>query len=388
MCPPEIDNVTANADTVVDTTLPPAPDIVVGEKESVVPPEVKEPEKERTTQDALDEVIAKVKARKEKEEAGTEGKDKKTPTGKTEEVVDEKIAAAAAAAAKEFKPDFKFKFMGVDGKQIEKEIPKEIQSLIKDEATEKAIKQLYSKAEGLEGVIAHRAEVQKERDAFRGEAQGLKDGINSLRADYQRGDLDSFFNKLKIPIERVMQYALEKAQYLELPADQRAKIDAQRASERKTFELQNQNTGMNTALQQEMAKARSYMLEATLMKPDVTTVAASFDAQFGKPGLFKQTVINHGKNVWNDSGGKVDLSPEQAVQQVMEMYGLKAGVALPAKVEGTTTTTEKPTANTVLKVDKPTTTIPNIRGSQGASPLPAKAKSTEDLKKIYKEKFG
>jgi hypothetical protein len=360
----ENDVVTTGNDIVVDNSV----------VEPVVPAVVAEPvvePKEKSTAESLDEVIAKVKARDEKA-AATKTPAEKTPSG---EPVVEKTPAA-------FTPNLKFKV-----KDKEHEIPAYLKDSIKNAETEKQIKDLCERAFGLDGIKAERAALKQEFGTLTNENAEIKGNINELRNLYQRGDLDSFFAKLKIPQERVLQYALEKAQYLELPPEQRAMIDSKRNVELQAYALDSQNQKLSNDLQQQVASAKRVMLDATLLREDVASAAQAFDSQAGKPGAFRQLVTTHGETTWYRSNGKIDLTPEQAVQQVMETYGIKPGAKIVAPAALTAvdaqTTSEAPTA--VPK--KPVPVIPNIQG-KSTSPLKNKPRSTDDLKKMYAEKFG
>ena len=125
--------------------------------------------------------------------------------------------------------------------------------------------------------------------------------------------------------------------------------------------------------QEQMRQARQYALNSELDRPEVKSMVESFDQRAGKPGSFYREVINRGQLAWFQSQGKVDLTPSQAVEQVIQLYGLKqtqpqaagASVAAPASAP-----------------QQKANTIPNVGSGKSAAPLKQKPKSIEDLKKM------
>ena len=285
-----------------------------------------------------------------------------------------------SAAAQAFTPNLKFKV-----KDKEHEIPAYMKDVIKDAKIEKEIKEVFEKAYGLEGIKEQRETLKKERDQYFGQVQTIVRDVNAVKADYQRGDLDSMFQKLNIPLEKVLQYAYQKAQYLELPPEQREAIDQQRNLELQTRNLDSQNQGLTAQLQAQIVQAKSEQFQAIMSRPEITSVEQAFDTQAGRPGAFRQLVQSHGELTWNRSGGKTDLSPQQAVEEVIRLYGLKPGQAAPAAA--VVAATPAAPAATPASTKPATTVIPNIQG-KSTSPLKTKPRSIEDLKKTYNEKFA
>lgn len=342
--------------------------------EAVVEPVVAaEPEKELTTHDRLEEVVNKVKAA-----------EKKTATpGKTGE------AAVVTPGADAYKPNLKFSVFQGDAKEKKDfEIPKEFQSLIKDKKSEDMVKDLFTKAYGLDSVKASRDEVKKTYDTLHQKNTHIENTVNDLRKTYQSGDIDGFLTKMNISEAKMMAWAVEKAKYYSMSPEERAVIDAQTTNVRQVATL---DTHAQTLAQQNADQAsqlKSLQLDATLSRPEFSAVANAFDTKIGKPGALRQLAWNHGGMTWVNSKGTIDLTPEQAVQAVMEQYGLKLG-AVDAVVATPAATVDQPVPGSMAAVQKkPVTTIPNIKGGQTSPVGKAKHKNIADLKKTYQEKFG
>ena len=71
----------------------------------------------------------------------------------------------------------------------------------------------------------------------------------------------------------------------------------------------------STAL--EMAqKQKARDLAVALARPEIQIFAEAFDRKYGQ-GSFRTLVIQHGEKTWQETGGKVDLTPDQAASHVV-----------------------------------------------------------------------
>lgn len=270
----------------------------------------------------------------------------------------------------EFKPDFKLKVM-----DEEKEIPEAFRALMKDEKSAKEVKEVFEKYYGhdftkpkYETLKTTHAELQKTH-------QAVETQINDLKADFQRGDLDSFFEKLNIPQDTILNYALQKVQYQQLPADQKQLLDDKMAAERARIQLERQNQQLSQNFEVQMQQARRMALDTELARSDVKSMADSFDARVGRPGAFLQEVINRGQLAWSQR--KVDLTPGQAVEEVVRLFGLQAAPA--------SASPQNQPAPASAAIPPQTTTIPNVGGAKATSPVRQKPRSIEDLKRMAAE---
>lgn len=299
----------------------------------------------------------------------------------------EKLAADKAPKAKEatekteeapaYNANFKFNVL-----DKQHEIPKEFQALIKDDKSEKMVREIFEKAYGLDSVKSKAAEVRTERDNLAQENAGIKQSIDGLRSIYQSAastgnwmKLDDFFARLKIPEQHIMQWALTKVNFSNLPADQQQMIKGNIDAEKRAELADQQAREVQTQAQTTGQQLKQLQLDFTLAKPEIKALADSFDAQVGKPGAFREQVINLGNLTWLQK--KTDLSPEQAAQQVIASLGLKAQApTAPAAAEQGA---QVPPAKKVIVRDAQV--IPNIQG-RSSSPLKAKPRSIEDLKEL------
>jgi hypothetical protein len=269
----------------------------------------------------------------------------------------------------------------------ELEIPEWVRQAIKDADTEKQAREIWEKAHGLDIV---KPRLQKTREQLHEVAQEntqIKAQIQDLREMVAVNDFDSFFQALKIPAEKILQWAVDKANYEELPPDQRQILDRQQASERQNRLYQKQLAAQEAQSREYVSQAKAYGLQAVMAKPEVQSFAEAFDSRAGKQGAFWEEVCTAGEMAWYSSEGKVDLTPEQAVQQVMGKYGKFVSPAAPAAPQAPAAPNgQTPPAAQKAPAQKPPV-IPNV-GAAPQSPMPKKPGSVEDLKKIYEKKFG
>ena len=281
-----------------------------------------------------------------------------------------------------YNPNYKFKVM-----DKEHEIAEHFRGIIKDAESEKMVRELHEKAYGLDVVKPRFNDLREKFKGVEQEARTYKEGINELREHYTRGDFDSFFQKLNIPQEKVLQWVLDKAQYNELPPEQRQVLDAKRSAEQRAIQLEKQNHTVQQKYEDALVQAKARDLQVALERDDVRQFSESFDARAGKPGSFLEEVINRGELAWYTSKGKVELSPEQAIQEVLTRYqGLvqhKPAQApmIPVNGNAPAANGHAPQAPTATK----TPTIPNIGGRQSSSVSKAKPRSLDDLKDLYKK---
>lgn len=328
-------------------------------------PEAKETPQETKSEPTIQEKIAELAAQKASKEgdktAVTDGKTTETPA---------------------YEPNFKFNVL-----DKQHEIPKEFQSLIKDKDSEKMVREIFEKAYGLDSVKTKATEVRNERDNLSQENTAIKQSMDSLRAIYQGAvssgnfmKLDDFFARLKIPEQHIMQYALAKVQFSNLPPDQQQLMRGNLDAEKRAEEVSQQANQHLSEAQQARSELIKVQLDYTMTKPDVRSIADQFDAQAGKPGAFRQQVINVANLHYLQR--RIDLTPEQATQIVIQDLGLKAPAATAVPAAPGTTTQQTPPAGKVIV--RETKTIPNIQG-RSSSPLKKSPRSIADLKELSRQ---
>lgn len=270
----------------------------------------------------------------------------------------------------QYTPNYKFKFRSPldPSRQEEREFDEWARPLIKDADTEKRFREIYEKACGLDYVKPNYMKMRENLDTLKKEHTEITQSLQRLGSFLHEGDYDSFFKTLEIPDEKIFQYVLDKLNYQQLPPEQRQAHDQASTLKQRAYELELQNQQLQQAYQQTQVQARTASLDSALDRPDVKTVAEAFDARVGKPGAFRDEVILRGQLAWQTRG--VDLTPEQAVKEVLALAG---GSVAPA---------QSPQPQAQAQQRPPV--IPNISG-KGSSPARRAPRSIEDLKKLANE---
>lgn len=296
------------------------------------------------------------------------------------------VAAAAKAKSKAsqepeapvpaaFQPNYKFKAL-----DKEHEIPELLRTAIKDADSEKAVRELVLKAIGMDHIKPKYQEVRQKYEEVNTAHQNTLKGIADLRADYQKGDMDSFFEKLNIPMEKILQYAVQKVQFKELPPEQQQQIEARRNAELRANQLEQQNSQLNEQTMAHAVEAKRWSLQMVMQRPDIQSFAEAYDKARGKPGSFQEVVIRTGESAYYTR--QKDLSPDEAVKEAMELIGpvarAHAEVAAP----------QAPTNAAPQVVPNKPKVIPNVQGKSSASPAKKAPMSTDDLRKHYRDKYA
>lgn len=267
-----------------------------------------------------------------------------------------------------YTPNYKFKAMGT-----EQEFDELLRPLIKDKATEEKIRELYAKSYGIDSIKTDRQKYKEELDSLRPQYTSLNKGLDQLSGMLQKGDYHGFFNALKIPEQDVLQYALSRVQYKELPPEQQQQVDRQYQESQKLAYLEQTNQQILEMYQNQAVSQRTNDLDGFLGKPDVSSLASSFDARVGQPGAFRDEVIKRGQ-YYASLPNPVDIPVEQAVREVMTLIG-QAQPAAPQVPQATAAIQNQVAAQQAKPV------IPNIKG-RGTSPTKKAVGSMKDLRRL------
>lgn len=268
-----------------------------------------------------------------------------------------------AAAQTAYTPNYKYMHLGK-----EHEFDEWIRPVIKDAETEKKLREMYQKANGVDH---WKQNLERERNEH-GESKKIVEKYNSLDKELKmlggflaKGDLTSLFKNINLSEQDVFKWAQKRIHEMGLPAEQQQALRQAEMERERLYALEQQAQDMRSQLEMQQTQARSYELDTTLAKPDVQTFASSFDAQAQKEGAFKQAVIEYGAFHARMRG--VDLTVEQAVKGAMDHYGRFFKPQAPA-----------PQAQKEIPA-----VIPHVAG-KASSPVRKKARSIKDLIELEK----
>jgi hypothetical protein len=281
--------------------------------------------------------------------------------------------APAEATPSEYAPTYKFKVM-----DEEKEFDDFVRPIVNKE-NEAKIRELYEKAHGLDHIKPKYQETKQQYEMTRKELQDFQKGVQDIVA-WREKDLGVFFEKLKVTPDKIYQWALEQLKREELPEDQKRVYNEAETLKRRNYELEQERLQFEERATTEAVQARQLELGQVLSSSDIGPLAEQYDARVGKPGSFYNLVVRHGQTEWMMSEGKRDLSPKEAVDEVVKMLGLSA------QVPGQGATSNEPARTKVVTHNKPVV-LPNV-GSGNASPTGKTFRTLDELRKHAKEMAG
>lgn len=276
----------------------------------------------------------------------------------------------------EFVPNFKLKVYDEE-KELDDPFLKE---LIKDAASEKKVKEIAQKYLGFDTVKARHEKTRNEYSEYQQQTKPIVDYYNEASKHLKKGDLDSFFEQLQIPKDAIYKYAIQKAEEAQLDPQTRANMDYQRQVTKQKEYLEGQNQTLQNQQQQQLSQFRAQELNWMLSRPDVQNVAQAFDQRVGRPGAFKQAVIDKGLAHYAATQGKEDLSVEQATSEIMKLLGAVVGPTGQAVIPGSAPQQQVQ----LIQQNGQPPIIPNVTG-RGTSPVKKQVRSIADLKKRKEE---
>lgn len=283
-------------------------------------------------------------------------------------------AAPVVPAAPAYQPNYKYKFAGQ-----EREIDEDLRASIKDEATEKKLKDLYQKALGFDDAKPKWDEkVKTQYEPTMQKFQELDKDVKRIMGYRNNGDFDSFFTELKMPYEAIKNWVISQEELAANP-QQKALYDQafQERRARENMEMQYQE--QQGQMQEVQMRERQFELNLVMAKPEVAGVAQKLEAMMGE-GAFDQLVVDEGTRAWTLYNR--DISAQDAVNLVMQRFGkVASGSQQVIPPQAAPQTPQQPTAGMPGKPP----VIPNIQG-KGTSPVKRVPKSLDEIKGIIKER--
>lgn len=294
-----------------------------------------------------------------------------------------------AVEAPKYEANLKFKFTDGTAQQQEKEFPDWAKAGIKDAESEKEIRSVFEKAHGLDFVLPRFKATREELQAVKPQLETYQKNVAGLRDMYQKGNMAGIFEKLGMSEEKVLQYAVERAKFYQLPPEQQNLIKSQQDAERNVQSAQENAQQTQERYDEQARQIKQLQLTTVLQRPDVSAAEQAFDTKMGKKGAFFEQVKLMGEMTWHRSQGKIDLTPEQAITEVMKQYGLTGAQAAAATPAAPTPAAQAAAPAQAAYQAPPVKVIPNV-GSRSASPAATqhRPRSIEDLKKIAKNMNG
>lgn len=334
-----------------------------------------------------------------KEEVGAENIETKTTESKEEVSAESETKAEAESASKEastdagedsgaespqpeYTPNFKYNI-----KDEEHEFPEWLREVVKDPKTEEELRDLFTKANALDGIKDSRTKIEAEHNSYKESVETQIYPVLDTIAEFDKANASKDFGKAwelsSVNPDDVINYmmmdnALSEKVYQKVLEQVQAEpqaIEAQRQAFREqqsALTLKQQNDALSAKLNNLETNTYNQALDFTLSQQQEKTNL--FDAQNGQ-GAFKQFVTNLSAMKKNQG---LNVSPSELVGEAMNMLGL-ANAQPNANMGNIVNTNEQPRVEP--KVQKQPDALPNLGTGSNVSMVQKSASNWDDWEK-------
>jgi hypothetical protein len=276
--------------------------------------------------------------------------------------------AVPVIGAPAYTPNYKYKAAGQ-----EKELDKMWHSLIKDADSEKKVKEVFAKVDAFEYAKQRREQAEQQVQSLTNDYQQVNSTVQRFNHSVQSNDLSSAFRLAGITKDQVFNWTKQQLQLMDMPPEQRQQHEQAEQIRAHNYDLNEKVQQLQQQYESQAVQARAVQLDVALSRPEVARFAEQWDQNAEQPGAFKVFVIEEAKKAYYDA--KQDLSPEQAIQSVMQKFGKFLNVGSP--------TMQSPQAIPQSGQPRQVPVIPNVQG-KAASPIKKVPKSLDELKALAK----
>lgn len=218
-------------------------------------------------------------------------------------------------AEPEYKPDFSYKVY-----DTVKEFDPRLRGIIKTKEDEAWVRDVVTKAEGLEINKRNLEKIQKEYEKVNSEYVPLKKDVEQVLRMRDSGDLDSLFTVLGIDEKKILSHAYKKAKLMDLSPEERADYDRYNKVQFSQYSLEQQNEEMRRKLEHIELTQRKAELQTALNSTDYSSVAKEFDQRNGENAFYNE-VIRRGAFYEAQMGQTKSVG--EVVSEIINLYGLK-----------------------------------------------------------------
>lgn len=308
----------------------------------------------------------------EKEASPTEGQGGEEEIKKSLESQPKELTAEEEPAkAPDYVPDFKYKVYGQ-----EKEMPESVRSLIKSKEDEEYFRDLFTKADGVEAMKAHREHYRKQFNELQSEVSKVLDMTEKgdlagalSTIGWNPKDIAKTAQALGWDKRQIIEYAYQLAN---LTPEQEQYQNQLRQAEQEKLNLAKQQQQLQTQLEQFQVQTRQAELQSALSSPEVAPIKEAYDKIYG-PDAFEHEVIKEGQ--WHFYARKVDMPVQQVVREILERA---RRIVQPQSQQQVSTPQVQPTPQ--RREDLPV--IPAMGSGSSRAPVSKKVTSIEEMKRI------
>lgn len=306
-------------------------------------------------------------------------------------VVEQAIAKNAQATPAEapviseqpaYTPNFKFK-----AADKELEFDEFVRGAIKDEASEKKLREIYEKAYGIDFVKQQRDKFRTEFQTYKQQWDPVAQDLDKLGAYIKNGDYLRAMTSLGIPEEKIIEAVKNRLEYLQLPHEQRAKMDAQMQAQERAYALEQENKLLRQQYTDVASQSLSHAFDQTMARSEVKSFAEQYDARTGQPGAFEQEFLRFGDYL-EKRDGKL-YHPDYVAKEFMRLAGYQPESQPKMQQVAGATVVQQATQAPPVVVESPKEkpTIKNVQG-KSSGVVKKSFKSLDELREKYKQTIG
>lgn len=293
-----------------------------------------------------------------------------TPSSPTEEIgkdleTEDELAESQTGEDEGYTPNFTYEVRGE-----KREFDDRLKSIIKTKEDEDYIRDIITKADGLDIVKSKYENLAKEYDEVLKGSEVLISGYQKLKDAIESNDVKGIIESLGVSGNEafknaILDYALEIAELDAMPEEQRQELLGQQEKDRRLKEMESKLT----AYEQQM-KQREIQEDYNKLVNSVKTEHSDLMQTLENVGIdLVQEVIANGTLYYKTTG--VEPSIEEAIKMTVDKY---------KNLTNLTQSNGQATVNqTVDNTEKPV--LPRVRG-QRKHGVAQKVTSLEDLKKL------
>lgn len=272
-------------------------------------------------------------------------------TQQSEEVVEEPEAPS-------YEPNYTYTV-----RDEQREFDERIRDVIKDKDTEEYLRDLYTRADGLETYKEKFSKRESEYKELYEHAQALTGGYQKLQQLREKNDHRGLQKALGLSDDFVIEWGLALAEEGEMPEEQRMQIQKQREMEEKLQAYENRISQFESSVADNRVQEDLRQLQSLTMSNDVRPIA---EAMSERGHDFIETVVAMGQFEFQKTG--VEPSIESVVRRVADQYRYLVPQEQPQQqtIEQPKQTVQQPTLPSVggtnqATVDKPITSMEDLK---------------------------
>lgn len=245
-------------------------------------------------------------------------------------------AGVSGESAPEYTPSYVYKVL-----DQEKQFDDRLKEAIKSKEDEDYIRDLYTKADGLEAYKKKYTDIEVEAGTLRNKVQTLGGFMNKVKKWRDEGDYDSLFNALGIEEEARLSHALKLAQLKQMPEDQRNKHYESVKIKSEYEQAQERLAEYESRERDSMINHQVNELNTMINHPEVSSLSGVLKTK----GIdLREEVLKHGHYLYQVSGK--EPSVKEAVEAVVNKY---KAIVQAAPAQPTVPTIEKKQTTPAIK---------------------------------------